>query len=162
MILGPNSISYILGMGSQHSCPLSSQTTTSRIRAKVYNERGRQLRRPHFLLRPPTGDDYVLSSARGKFGVVHVSVANHYPRLDSLDAGCIRHGSRPWQIDGGVARHGHDLWAVGASRAPHSRQATRQQNRPRLKLGHCTFQIRPLRVKTGQYRTLQGNKLRTL
>jgi hypothetical protein len=117
---------------------------------------GRQLGRAHFLLRSPTGDDYVLSSARGKFGIAHVSVANHCPRLDSLDAGCVQHGSRPWQIDQGVARHEHDLWAVGASRPPHSRQATRQQNRPRLKLGHCYFQIRPLRVEAGQYPLLAG------
>lgn len=64
-----------------------------------------------------------------KFGVVHVGVANLCPGLDSRDAGCIGHGARPRQIDEGVARHRHDPWAAGASRAPHSRQATRRQER---------------------------------
>jgi hypothetical protein len=111
-------ISDIADRPKQHSISMMT------MKVKDY-ERGRQLRRPHFLLMPPTCDDYVLCSARGKFGVVHVSVANHYPRHDSLYAGCIRHGSQPWQIDWGVARHGDDLWAVGASRASHSRQAKR-------------------------------------
>ena len=102
---------------------------------------------------PPTCDDFVLCSARGKFGVVHVSVANHCPRLDSLYAGCIPHGSYPWQIDLYVAGRGDDLWAVGASRAPYPRQATRQQIHPSFELGHSQNQIRPLRVETGQYRS---------
>jgi hypothetical protein len=106
------------------------------------------------LLMPPTCDDFVLCSARGKFGVVHVGVANHCPRLDSLYAGCIRHGSYPWQIGLYVAGRGDDLWAVGASRAPHSRQATRQQNHPSFELGHSQNQIRPPRVKVGQYQNV--------
>jgi hypothetical protein len=110
----------------------------------------------------PTCDDYVLCSARGKFGVVHVSVANHCPRLDSLDAGCTQHGSRPWQIDGGVARHGHDLWAVGASRAPHSRQATRQQNQPRLDVAGRNVLIRVAAYYLTAYGYYSGGRIAAL
>jgi hypothetical protein len=94
-----------------------------------------QLMRPHFLLRPPTGDDYVLSLARG-IGVALVSVANHCPRLDSLDAGRFSYGSCPWQIDLYMAGRGHDLWPARASGASHSRPAARWQNKPSCKLGH--------------------------
>ena len=39
-----------------------------------------------------------------------------------------------------MAQRGDDFWAVRASRTPYSRRAARQQNQPRLKLGHCQNQ----------------------
>src|ERR1700719_1878692 len=43
---GPNSTNSIPAMESQRSWLLSLQTMTSRIQARYFNERGRQLRRP--------------------------------------------------------------------------------------------------------------------
>jgi hypothetical protein len=59
----------------------------------------------------------------GKAETSHVDVADLWTRFDSVDAGCVRHGSPPPQIDEGLARHRVDLWTFGTFSASDSGQA---------------------------------------
>ena len=62
-------------------------------------------------------------------GAFHADVVDHSTIFDSLYAGSVRHGSRPWPIDHSLAQYGLDLWAVGAYRAPYSWKAQQRSSK---------------------------------